>query len=142
MKTIHLNLIAFLLLVCTIGCGPNVTVTGKVTFPDGTPLTTGQVLFESPAMLARGRIQSDGTYSITTGELKGIPRGTYQVSISGFEPTYVPAPIGPQGHPMGAPQVIPPVIPIHRDFLDSITSGLTVDVQGRTVFNITVRPPE
>jgi len=142
MKTIHYHFAFFLLLMFAVGCGGNVSVTGKVTFPDGSPLTYGEVLFETSTTLARGTIQSDGTYSLSAGEERGIPRGTYQVYIGGFSPTVTAPQIGPDGRPIGGAQVIRPVIPVHRDFLHSSTSNLTANVQGRTVFDITVRPPE
>ena len=81
----HLNHLTFVLLfvVCATGCGKNATVTGTVTFPDGTPLDRGIVIFENDKIAARGFIQKDGTYSLTSGDDKGIPLGTYRVSISG-----------------------------------------------------------
>jgi len=125
----------------SMGCGSNFTVSGKVTFPDGTPLDAGEVLFESPAMIARGEIKKDGTYVMNTGELKGMPKGTYKVSIGGFKPTYESLPPPPGGGPPPRPRVIPPVIPIDKKFLDSAKSGLTCEVNGRTKYDITVEPP-
>jgi hypothetical protein len=93
-------------------------------------------------LIARGEIQSDGSYTMSTGELKGIPHGTYRVSIGGFKPTYESFPPPPGGGPPPPPRVSPPVIPIAQKFLDGATSGLTAEVSGRTVFNITVEPPE
>jgi len=142
MKAIHCHFTFFLVLVFAIGCGQNVSVTGRVTFPDGTPMTTGAVVFETATMHAMGRIQSDGRYSISTGEERGIPKGTYQVSIGGFEATIEPvlAPPGHKGPPPPA-RITPPVIPVHDKFLSPFTSGLVCEVKGKTKFDIEVTPP-
>ena len=72
-------------LLLLIGCGGNVTVTGKVVFSDdGSPLTVGTVCFASNGSLARGDIQPDGTFTVgTLGERDGLPPGTYSVYILG-----------------------------------------------------------
>ena len=131
-----------LLLIFAAGCGPNCSVSGKVTFSDGSPMDSGEVVFETSAMMAKGKIQKDGTYSLTTGEQKGIPKGTYQVSIGGFRPTIVPPSIGPDGRTSGRAQVTMPEIPVAKKFLSPGTSGLTCEVKGRTKYDITVEPPE
>ncbi|MDR1924176.1 MAG: hypothetical protein LBQ66_07365 [Planctomycetaceae bacterium] len=59
-------------------------MSGKVTFTDGTPLTVGEIYFETDIFLAHATIKADGTF--TVGSLKesdGLPRGTYRVSIVG-----------------------------------------------------------
>jgi len=140
MKIIHY--IFILLFVFVVGCGDHPSVGGKVTFPDGTPLDRGEVIFESPAMIARGEIQQNGSYTIITGERRGVPHGTYQVSIGGFRPTYESSPPPPGGGPPPPPRITPPVIPIAQKFLDGATSGLVCEVKGRTTFNITVEPPQ
>ena len=135
-----LLIVALLLISLSVGCGGNAVVTGKVTFADGTPLTEGQVNFESSGLSSRGTIQPDGTYSLETGEGKGIPRGSYQVSITGFA--------GPRmvdTAPPGSPPQMRPVFresPIDRKYFNPETSGLICEVKGRTVYNITVEPPE
>jgi hypothetical protein len=130
-------IVALFLIVFAVGCGPNNKVTGKVTFPDGSPLTEGEVIFESPTLMAKGSIKKDGTYVMETGELKGVPQGTYQVSLGGFkfeEITFS----GVQGAP---PTITPLEIPVDRKFLSSTRSGLTCEVKGRTTYNITVEAP-
>ena len=126
------------LLAFTIGCGSsNQTVTGKVTFPDGTPLTEGEVLFETALLMSRGSIQKDGTYSVSSGELKGMPKGTYQVSLGGFTFERMVSPASE-----GKPPVFESIaIPVDKKYLNSSTSNLTCEVKGRTVYNITVEPP-
>lgn len=78
-------LLGFLLLG-TVGCGGDsfYPVTGKVTFPDGKPLTIGRVNYDSEKHSAYGQIQEDGTYELTSiEEGDGAPAGTYKVYISG-----------------------------------------------------------
>ena len=129
-----------MLLTFVVGCGGNPTVSGRVTFPDGTPLDRGEVIFEGSTSTALGIIQSDGTYTMFSGELRGVPRGTYAVSIGGFRAEYIEHP-GDRDNPPRT-EFFPLVIPVHERFLHPSTSGLTVDVTGRTTFNITVERPE
>ena len=130
-------IIIFLIALVT-GCGgANCTVTGKVTFPDGSPLTEGEVIFESSTLMARGKIKKDGTYAMESGELKGTPKGTYQVALGGFkfeEITFS----GVEGAP---PKITPLEIPVDRKFLSTAKSELTCEVKGRTKYDITVEAP-
>jgi len=138
MKTAFYPLIFGLLLVCIVGCGGNCTVTGTVKFPDGTPLDRGSVIFESDKLVANGKIQKNGTYSLISGEKKGILPGTYRVSIGGLtQPTIIP----PTGRG-GKPEMIPSVSPIDAKFHAPGSSGLTCEVKGRTKFDIMVEPPQ
>lgn len=80
---------AFLLLVTVLvlaitGCSNKVTVRGKVTFSDDqSPLTAGQVVFQNDTLQARGPLKPDGTFILgTISEKDGIPKGTYQVTIT------------------------------------------------------------
>ena len=121
--------------VFLVGCGQNVKVTGKVTFEDGEPLTRGRVCFQTETFYADGPLQPDGTYTLgSTGENTGLPKGTYQVSITGA--VTPPKVLDPA---MG--RVTPAVPLIHGKFTNQTTSGLTCEVKGRTVFDITVTPP-
>ena len=127
-------------LVVLGGCGKNVKVTGKVTFEDGEPLTLGRVCFQTDTMFADGPLQSDGTYTLgSLGENTGLPKGTYQVFISGAT---TPPQLG-MGAGLGGTvgSFTPGTSLIHKKFTDRMTSGLTCDVNGRTVFDITVTPP-
>jgi len=69
------------------GCGGDFIQTGgKVTYEDGSPVTSGGIVFETDNFMADGRIQPDGTYTLSS--LKpgdGLPAGTYRVSISAVE---------------------------------------------------------
>ena len=134
--------IVFLMMALSVGCGSNCTVTGKVTFPDGTPMSMGEVVFETSTMQCRGKIQKDGSYKLATGELKGVPKGTYNVCISGFAPTMEFPPLGTDGRPTGRPKVTMPNIPIDQKYLSTAKSGLTCEVNGRTKYDITVEAPQ
>jgi len=80
------------MLIWMPGCGSGhpktYPVRGKVVFPDGTPLTSGGiVLFKSTAtgdqpVNARGRIQDDGTFRLSTFEEgDGAVGGMHQVLV-------------------------------------------------------------
>jgi len=79
---------AALLLLGAAGCGERLyPVSGKVTLEDGKPLTKGLVIFEAlegeKKVTARGDIQADGTYRLSTRRPgDGVPPGKYHVLIS------------------------------------------------------------
>jgi hypothetical protein len=143
-KTLLPLIMLLLVIVFIAGCG-DTTVTGKVTFPDGTPLTTGQVMFQKEGFVASGNLRPDGTYS--AGKLKdgdGLPPGRYQVFITGattFGGAAPPPPAVSQGGPPPA-NIAKPVFLIDPKYTVPHTSGLTVDVNGKTEFNIKVEPPK
>ena len=127
-----------------LGCGSQVSVSGKVTFEDGTPLTTGEVLFEKEGFMASGRIQPDGSYRIgTASDSDGIPKGTYGVTVRALDAsgasTSTPSMSVAPGDASAAP---PPRSLIDPAFGSVETSGLTCEVQRSTTFNITVRKPD
>jgi hypothetical protein len=86
---------------CVIGCGltnNNSPVSGKVTFEDGTPITSGEVIFAlagSDSYFAKGKIGSDGTYSLkeqVVGKESnkiGCKKGDFQVYITGTSDTVI-----------------------------------------------------
>jgi len=130
--------------VFLMGCGSNVQVTGKVIFEDGTPLTVGRVCFQTETMFADGPLQEDGTYRLgSQGENTGLPKGTYQVYISGaMTPPQLGAGSGGATGPASLRgSYTPGVSLIDLKFTDRMTSGLTCDVTGKTVYNIMVAPP-
>ena len=141
-RKLQYYVIVICVIALSVGCGSNCTVTGKVTFPDGSPMSAGEVVFETSTMQSRGKIQKDGSYSLSTGELKGVPKGTYKVCISGFAPSMEFPPPGPDGRPSGRPKVTMPNIPIDKKYLSTDKSGLTCEVKGRTKYDITVEPPQ
>jgi len=67
-----------------VGCNGNVHVSGKVTYPDGTPLPIGQIIFTDDFYMARSDINKDGEYSLHSYRRNdGIRRGIYKVYITG-----------------------------------------------------------
>jgi hypothetical protein len=84
---------------CVIGCGvPNVPVSGKVTFEDGTPLTSGEVIFASTGAteyFSKGKIGSDGTYKLiewpigSTSGKPGCRKGDFKVFIASTSQTTI-----------------------------------------------------
>jgi len=118
--------------LCVWGCGSgNVGLSGKITFSDdGSPLTVGTVYLSSGAHLARGDINSDGTYQIgSLSQKDGLPPGTYRVYVSGAvkEDTAGGGGGGMRGNmggSMGA-NVVPLIDP---KFTNANSSGIEVEV--------------
>jgi hypothetical protein len=133
MKNLTILFFCYLFLLCS-GCSDNAGVRGKITFPDGTPLTVGTVAFTNSAgFFARANIQPDGSYRM--GRIKdgdGIPKGTYLVYI--LDADLVEKPASPTDTPRYIPQV-------NKKYLSEETSGLSCDVKGKTVFNFQVEKP-
>jgi len=130
----------FCFIACfVVGCGDGHTVTGKVTFPDGTPLTVGKVMFTDGSKTASGDLNARGEYRLGMEKAgSGIPAGTYQVYITGARI---------EGDPAFAEtiedgtSVIPLILAIDHRFTVPSLSGLTCEVKGRTEFNIPVEKP-
>ena len=127
------------------GCG-NPRVIGHVQFDDGTPLTVGEVIFESATQQARGPIDKSGNYVMETIKKgDGVPPGNYRVYVGGaVEATGKQLLYYPGGEPIPTPT--PRTYPEMRSLIDlkhtnPATSGLTCDVKGSTKFNITVSKP-
>jgi hypothetical protein len=117
----------FVIIFLICGCGQP-KVTGTVKFDDGTPLTSGNVMFINSPYQATGTIKSNGSYELF--ELKpggGVRPGNYQVTVS--------AATG------GGSDGVPLVQLIDTKFGSPSTSGLTCEVKGSTVFDITVTKP-
>ena len=76
--------------LCCGACDSNpetYPVTGNVVFPDGTPLTAGTVSFRSaessPAIVARGKIGTDGSFTMSTFATgDGCVEGKHQVLVA------------------------------------------------------------
>jgi hypothetical protein len=67
------------------GCG-QIKVSGKVTFADGTPLSTGKVIFENATDSYTAQIHEDGTFSLgTLTDGTGIPADKYNVAVFAAE---------------------------------------------------------
>ena len=96
------------------GCNKNHRLTGKVTFTDGNPVTSGMVIFSTATFQAKGTIQSDGSYTAGSEKINdGIPKGTYQVHVTGVE-----KPTGPSS-----------TVPLCEEkYFSAANSGLTCTV--------------
>ena len=127
--------LAVFVLVLAAGCGSNVGVSGKVTFEDGSPLTTGEVRFETDSFTSSGKIKPDGTYQLgATGIDDGIPKGSYGVTVRAMDNSG----IKPGMSPAEAP---PSKSLIDLKFSSVKTSALTCEVNGKTTFDIKVTKP-
>lgn len=123
-------------LVASLGCGSNCKVTGKVTFKDGTPLTHGEVIFETSDTVASGKIQPDGTYTLGTKNLAdGVPKGTYAVAVRAMDESGITSGMLPGEAP-------PPKSLIAKQYRTSSSSGLSCEVKGKTVYDIAVERAE
>jgi flagellar hook assembly protein FlgD len=125
----------FQFVIFASGCSGKVQVSGNITFPDGAPLTTGEIRFEADGFVAAGKIQPDGSYKL--GSLKdndGVPKGSYKVSIYALD--YSNAKL--ENDPANTTHAIPLVA---EKFLSTKTSGLVCNVNGKTKFNVTVEKP-
>ena len=122
---------AALALAVLAGCGdgdnaaPSVTTyeaKGKVTLPDGKPLTSGQVYLvpvKGSPLDAYGKIGPDGTFALTTlGGKAGAPAGEYKVRI---EPDPAAA---PKPDRRGVAK-----FPFPAKFADEDTSGVVVTIE-------------
>lgn len=102
--------------VMAIGCGERkVPLRGRVVFAeDKTPLKGGMVFFETDTYRARGGIDEEGNYTVSsTGQNDGIPPGTYDVYVK-------------ENLPMGAaPQIDP-------KYTKRGKSSITLTVDGST----------
>jgi len=147
MKHLSISFALFFCVLLAAGCGGNVKVTGKVTFPDGEPLTTGQVVFENEKISAMGKLTGDGTYTLGTDkESNGIPKGQYRVYITGAvtygDPPQIPAATGGTYNPAGNSGLLPSSISlIDRKFRSAETSELVADVKGPMNYDIEVGRP-
>jgi hypothetical protein len=112
---------ASLLIVLTVaaGCGSSTaSVTGSVTI-DGTPVTSGRVVFHKEGQApAIANIKSDGTFELAIANSKGIQPGHYKVTVASYE---IGTPARP-GDPAPAKLLTP------RQYIDVGTTPLASDV--------------
>lgn len=74
-------LVAIILTGCDSG---KKQISGKVTFSDGKPVTSGKIIFSTETFQANGTINPDGSYQMgSIGEKDGVPPGEYKVSVTG-----------------------------------------------------------
>lgn len=83
-----MRLIVFLIMTSAAllfsGCSNNEQLGGTVTFADGKTVPTGTVIFSTTKFQARGEIESDGTYRLSSlNPNDGLPPGEYKVCVTG-----------------------------------------------------------
>jgi len=123
----------------TIGCGSGSTVTGKVTFPDGAPLTVGKVMFTNGTLTAFGQIDANGEYRMGTKKAKdGVPNGTYQVYIA---EALIPGDASLARKDDEGAMFTPMVLAVAPKLTIASQSGLTCEVKGTTKYDISVEKP-
>lgn len=135
-------------IICAAGCSNKVKVSGKVTFPDGSPLTVGKVAFETETFVATGALNEDGTYILgSESERDGIPPGLYKVYVAGAmkqigtQDMNVPT-ASAGGGQVGTTMAMPVVVPaIAAKYSKADTSEITCEVKKSMTFNFEVTPP-
>ena len=119
------------LVVCCIGCNKGgFSVSGKVTYPDGTPVPRGEVMFTSDSFSAGGHVVGDGNYNINIR----VPAGTYRVTVRAMADT-------PSDPMVDLDNASPVQLLVDSKYNNPETSGLVCEVKGTTTFNITVEAP-
>ena len=133
-----ISILLCLFLWCLVGCGSGNTVTGKVTFSDGEPLTVGRVMFTNDSTTAFGDINAKGEYRMGTKKAgDGVPAGTYQVYItSALVPSEKHARQDEDGN-----TYVPSILAIDPKFTVPSQSELTCEVSGKRTFDISVEKP-
>ena len=113
------------------GCGDGtMSVSGTVTFPDGSPLKKGSVAFATGSFSASSALDENGRYSIS------VPPGQYKVYIalaSVLDETFVA--------PANEPEAVRYINLIHPTFASLETTTLACDVSKSGTHNFTVEPP-
>ncbi|MDR2762479.1 MAG: carboxypeptidase-like regulatory domain-containing protein [Planctomycetaceae bacterium] len=143
MRNIFLVL-ACILLFLSSGCGEKVSVTGRVTFSDdGSPVSSGSICFVSGNWMARGEIDENGYYKAgTISKNDGLPKGTYSVYIGGArkQTGTVKTLMIDNNDPSKTIEKDEPIYEelIDPKFCDPVMSGLTIEVNGSTRFDVVV----
>ena len=136
-------LFCLLLTVLIAGCSNKVKIHGTVVFDDDeSPLTVGTVLLQSNTYSAKGDIQADGSFQISSVKKNdGVPPGVYRVTVTGAI-KWPESPANTSNLPPDQQTGISPAqdaIPlIHSRYTSAQTSGITYDTAKDTVLNIRV----
>lgn len=127
------HIAAFVLIF--IGCGDGFDTTypisGKIVFSDGSPARFGLIEFRSESddpVIARGKINKDGTFSAKTSGKSGLVVGSHQLIILQVVPRNAQNVVHDHGHEVTAK---------YRSY---DTSGLRIEVKenGKNHFPLTV----
>ena len=153
MKTsIYHHLFVFFVVSGITGCGSGlVNLRGTVTFSDdGSPLTTGFVIFDNGKDRARGKIKEDGTYTVgSLSDTDGLKPGHYRVYVQAIGPdpsgalapmnTSAPSPGMASISDANVPRLRQQVVLVDSKFSSADTSGLECNVDKSTkTYNIVV----
>ena len=130
------NTIIFALICLAVvsfsGCNSNtVRAKGKVSFPDGSPLKKGSVVFTSNDYAASGSLDASGNYSVD------LPVGNYKVHIalaSDLDESFVPPP--------NDPDAVRYIELIHPKFASLEKTPLTCEVAKGGKYDFEVESPE
>jgi hypothetical protein len=130
------NLAVVTLVVGVTGCGNGRSaVNGRVTYPDGSPLTEGTVIGQRGegvgSVTVQGRVKSNGSFSWGTDrEGDGVVPGKYRVAV-------MPRGLGDAERAEGKQPAVDP------RFSSLQTSGIEFEVkEGRNTLDITVTRPQ
>lgn len=118
-------LLAALFVLSPLGCGSrgnsrpaNVSVSGKVTYANGKPLTTGVIVFnplEEGEEAPQAAIQPDGSFKFSDDG--GMPPGEYRVSLAPSDQAST------EGEEKPAP------FTVSKKYLQASTSGWTATIK-------------
>lgn len=118
-------------LLGTMGCGGGIQVSGAVTLSDGTPLTKGEVVFQSAAAVYKGALAASGKYTLDAAA--GVVPGSYKVYVAGagyIPPNFVPPPgIDDSGY----------ISLVDDSFTTPESTPLSCDVSGTRTFDFEVK---
>ena len=127
-----LSVVSLLFCVLLSGCGDgSLRVSGKVTFPDGSPLTQGTVVFDSGNYTNKAVLDTNGQYNV------GVPAGQYKVYFtftSLRDETFVPPPDEPDAQRY--------IDLIHPSYATLNSTTLSCDISRGGQQDFTVEPPE
>lgn len=139
-------LLAGVLTLSPLGCGDgkpeNVSISGKVVYANGKPLTAGTIVFnplneDEGAPLAE--IQEDGTFEFSSEN--GVPPGEYRVSLA--TPEGEDDPVEAESEEAGTEEEGPEAssFPVPEKYLDAETSGwkTTVKESGNEPLTFTIK---
>lgn len=147
-------LLCILIAFVVAGCSNKVKVHGTVLFEDdGSPLTIGVVLLQNDTYSAKGQIQADGSFQISSVKKNdGVPPGVYSVAIIGAvkPPDSVEVPpgmdamesaafIAAERKRLNVSDTPIPLIP--SKYMNPKDSGIVFDTSKEKVLNIKVERP-
>lgn len=131
--------VSALFLASLVGCSGNVHVTGRVTYPNGQPLTIGQVIFTDDYYMGKSDLDKNGEYSLhSLRRNDGIRKGTYRVYIVcafRFQETDAIK------DPLQSYRFDTPVALIDDQHTNPDASGWVFDVQKNSRIDLTVYAP-